>query len=366
MEPVIDQQKAQLQNTSPIRPQGILMTPGTAALRRKSVSFGRDVKDKDTVADRQGKKAIRNRPTRSASLTKALEIAKEEKVSRTAQRNSVETSQSSNSGSDSTSRESQASSIWRKESTYLIKPDLLEELSRDDPDGDMTMDLNKPHSQSGRYWKSEFHKYHEEAQIQMRRLLQYKEGAKDFARKKDAEVLDLKQKLKESERKNAMSGDQMSTVSRRIAGEGDLGDEVDVDVSRLINELAKKNALCEQYKKQIDASRYASNRSSSREGKNLLSQDLLTMTAESDSLSQVKSLREEILDLQSILKKSQTENAKLQDENKRLKQDLSQFETKLERQVEKLERRRASFEDMRRKKDDALDQLQKTYDQPMR
>jgi len=56
MEPVIDQQKAQLQNTSPIRPQGILMTPGTAALRRKSVSFGRDVKDKDTVADRQGKK----------------------------------------------------------------------------------------------------------------------------------------------------------------------------------------------------------------------------------------------------------------------------------------------------------------------
>lgn len=338
------------------------MTPGTATLRRKSVSFGHDVKDKDAVATREGRRAGRSRPSRSASLTRALEIAKEEKSNRSAQRGSVELPQSLNLDTKAITLELQPSAFWRKESDYLIKPDLLEELARDDPDGGMTMDLNKPHSQSGRYWKSEFHKYHEEAQIQMKRLLQYKEGAKDFARKKDAEVLELKQQLKEAERKIAATEDQKSRSSRRkIRTEGFESDD-DFDVPRLVKELAKKTALCEQYKKQIDTSRYASESSAGRDKKNLLSQDLLTMTAGKDGSTHVELLREEILHLQSTLKKAEKETMKLQDENKQLKEELSHSELKLERQTEKLERRRESFDDMRRKKDDALDQLQKTYD----
>jgi len=37
----------QCESLSPTKPQGILLTPGTATVRRKTVSFGNEVKDKD-------------------------------------------------------------------------------------------------------------------------------------------------------------------------------------------------------------------------------------------------------------------------------------------------------------------------------
>ena len=36
---------------------------------------------------------------------------------------------------------------------------------------DVTVDLNEPHSNSGLYWKSEFNRYHEEAQAEMDKLV---------------------------------------------------------------------------------------------------------------------------------------------------------------------------------------------------
>jgi hypothetical protein len=353
-ESVADQQKAQSRDLSPVKLPGILMTPGTATIRRKSVSFGHDVKDKDAEAGREGRRPGRNRPTRSASLTRALEIAKEEKDSKVVE--SVNVVQSTTTAMKTGTLDSQPSAFWRKESDYLTRPSLIEELARDDPDGDMTMDLNKPHSQSGRYWKSEFHKYHEEAQIQMRRLLQYKEGAKDFARKKDAEVLELKQRLKEAGHRKALSDIKVSRTLRRKARALGYDSDEGLDVSQLIEDLSRKTALCEQYKKQLEAATFT------LEKKNPLSQDLLTMTTGKDSPPHMELLREEILHLQNTLKKTERENTRLENENKQLKEEVSHSGLKLERQIEKLDKQRDSFDDVRRKKDEALDQLQNTYD----
>lgn len=353
-EPVADQQKPQPRNLSPVKLPGILMTPGTATIRRKSVSFGHDVKDKDAVAGREDRRSQRNRPTRSASLTRALEIAKEEKDNKAVE--SVSVVQSTAAAMKTGTQDSQPSAFWRKESDYLTRPSLIEELARDDPDGDMTMDLNKPHSQSGRYWKSEFHKYHEEAQIQMRRLLQYKEGAKDFARKKDAEVLELKQQLKEAGHRKALSDSKVSRTLRRKARALGYDSDEELVVSQLIEDLSRKTALCEQYKKQLEAATYT------LEKKNPLSQEFLTMTIGKDSPPHIQLLREEILHLQNTLKKTERENTRLENENKQLKEEVSHSGLKLERQIEKLDKQRDSFDDVRRKKDEALDQLQNTYD----
>lgn len=339
------------------------MTPGTATIRRKSVSFGHDVKEQDAAARREGRRNGRSRPTRSASLNRALEIAKDEKSGQDNQTKPLDTKLSMSLDIGAGKLALQPVTSRRKESDYLTKPDLLEELARDDPDGDMTMDLNQPHSQSGRYWKSEFQKYHTEAQHQMKILLTYKEGAKDFARMKDVEVLELQQQLTEAVRKKTVAENKMSSSLRRKARALGYDSDEDVDISRLLEDLARKTALCEQYKKQVENLRCGSESIAGRERKNLISQDKLTMTTKKESSPHIELLREEILHLQDTLRKAEKDNTRLTSENKQLKEDVAHSELKYERQAEKFEKRRESFDDVRRKKEDALEELQKTYDQ---
>ncbi|KAG8669176.1 hypothetical protein FPOAC2_08491 [Fusarium poae] len=201
---------------TPQRPQGILLTPGTGTTRRKRVSFGQDVK----------KNANSNKEPESRQRTRLNEAL--EKASKSVnQKNETQQEQEQDNSSDE----------WEE---------------ADDEDycaHDITIDLNEPHSQSGRYWKEEFEKYHEDAKAEMEKLLKYKQLAKSYAKQKDAEANELAVKLKEEQQKVIEMEQQIAEGASKIASKrGVRSDESSAD---LLSTLTKQTALAVQYRTRV-------------------------------------------------------------------------------------------------------------------
>jgi hypothetical protein len=197
--------------TPPPKPQGILLTPGTGTSRPKRVSFGREVK-----GNKHG-------VTSAAPVGEKVKDKKEDE------------------------------NHQQKDNPSTSDDDWEEEDEGDDPENycnhDLTIDLNEPHSQSGRYWKEQYVKYHDEAQVEMGKLLKYKQLAKSYAQQKDAEAIDLAEKLKEQqhkvikmEKKIAENASQIMTQTQGST-EGASPD--------LIKKLTKQTALAVQYRQRV-------------------------------------------------------------------------------------------------------------------
>ncbi|CEF87189.1 hypothetical protein FGSG_05136 [Fusarium graminearum PH-1] len=199
---------------TPQRPQGILLTPGTGTTRRKRVSFGQDVK----------KNANQNKEPESRQRTRLNEAL--EKASKTVNQKNEAQQEPDNSSDE-----------WEE---------------ADDEDyctHDITIDLNEPHSQSGRYWKEEFEKYHEDAKVEMEKLLKYKQLAKSYAKQKDAEANELAVKLKEEQQRVIEMEKQIAEGASKIASKrGDRSGESSAD---LLSTLTKQTALAVQYRTRV-------------------------------------------------------------------------------------------------------------------
>lgn len=129
--------------------------------------------------------------------------------------------------------------------------DVWEEVDEVDGEADGTVDLNEPRSQSGRYWKSEFQKYHEEAQAEMEKLVKYKQLAKSYAKAKDAEALGLTGRLKEEQARMVEMERTIAEMAGQIGAKRgkDGGAE---DDRELLKDLTRQAALAVQYRKQVD------------------------------------------------------------------------------------------------------------------
>ena len=113
----------------------------------------------------------------------------------------------------------------------------------------MTLDLDEPHSHSGRYWKSEYDRYHEEAKLEMEKLVKYKQLAKSYAKKKDSEAIDLGEKLKEEQQKVVNMEAKISELAAQIANRrlsGRANDNHD------LKDLARQTALAREYGNRVD------------------------------------------------------------------------------------------------------------------
>ncbi|KAF5660381.1 hypothetical protein FHETE_8923 [Fusarium heterosporum] len=206
--------KEDQESRTPLRPQGILLTPGTGTTRRKRVSFGHDVKKSNSLLQEL-------EPRQRTRLNDALE-----KASKSINQVNREQQDQDNSSDD-----------WEE---------------ADDEDHcthDITIDLNEPHSQSGRYWKEEFEKYHKDAKAEMEKLLKYKQLAKSYAKQKDEEAIELAVKLKEEQQKVIEMERQIAEGASKIASKrGDRSDDVS---SELLSTLTKQTALAVQYRTRV-------------------------------------------------------------------------------------------------------------------
>ena len=377
---------ADIGGISPTKPTGILLTPGIGATRRKNVVFGTE------VVDNEGKSAARKAVSREGvgmspslehssrtrsktSLTRTLENSRQRKT-RNLPSESVSGSRSQestslfNPGKDSQKEKVPMESQRNPAISKRSNQELVQQLDTGvDNDGDMTMDLNEPHSQSGKYWKSEFETYQGEMREQMEKLLRYKQLAKSYAKKKDAEASELSAKLKEEERRVNKMEERMSELSARVAIDGSNDDSPE-----FIKELARQTALAVQYRAQVQefkaameenvdlANHITRKHASSPENDQALLETRQELRKAKTQLKEATSLEDEVKRLRQALAAAEKLTLKLQEENTKLTRDLLHADLRLGKRQEKSEKQRLSSEEHLRKKDEALRNLQIDYD----
>ncbi|KAL5090997.1 hypothetical protein Trisim1_003959 [Trichoderma cf. simile WF8] len=210
---------------TPLKPQGILLTPGTGTSRPKRVSFNHDLATTKTISPNNEGAAVGKRTRLSDVLDKA--------------------------------RRKSTTNVSKVAEPRIIKDESDEdEWEEDELDEngdyyahDTTVDLNEPHSQSGKYWKEEFEKYHREARAEMEKLLKYKKHLKSYAEEKDLEAIHLAQRLKEEQEKVvAMEKMIAENASHMVSKQkGASSDET----TELLATLTKQTALAAQYRHRV-------------------------------------------------------------------------------------------------------------------
>lgn len=312
---------------TPARPAGILLTPGTGTTRRKRVSFGHDVKAEENGKVEADAGAAGTRPR--TRLTQALEESRRRKKQQPV-------------SSEANQPQAQPKDL----------DDVWEEVD-DDRDPDMTVDLNEPHSRSGKYWKSCFESYHADAKAEMEKLVKYKQLAKSYAKMKDSEALDLQQKLGEEQERVRKMEDKVAELSRNIHAGRARGDKGSRKDSEMVAELQEQKALAAQYRLQVEEleeilvsagqepdgdrkRRRAAGSTSPRTAKTLIETNRELGKARAQ-LKEFRHVQDELSRLKAELSAERAKSGKLVEENRKLAGDLSRSSSKvvdLEKQLD--------------------------------
>jgi hypothetical protein len=197
---------------SPTKPNGILMTPGTTR-RNKTVSFGAQVVDKETKI--QGANAISS-TSLGDGLAQAASTSNRAPTKLTAQLQEV------------------------RNSAQKAKTN---QMQRAKDDTDLTMDYFEPRSQSGKYWKREYESYADNTQREMKKLVIKQKAAKDYAKEKEQQVVDLQAQLRQErskveklEAKTNELAAQMKEFERKMTGQTSQGAQRDMAKFKAENE----------------------------------------------------------------------------------------------------------------------------------
>ncbi|KXS93851.1 hypothetical protein AC578_10460 [Pseudocercospora eumusae] len=163
--------------------KGILLTPGTAGGKRKTVSFGLNVMDNEdkrplksglpddcpgkfpspwTKSDVEHVGEAVDKPRGRSKLTEALEQVRDEST---------------------------------KRRVRLGSRDKVKE------DAELTQDLEDPKSDAGKYWKKEYDIYRENTTREVKKLVTKQKSAKNYARMKEDENMDLREELHQERKK---------------------------------------------------------------------------------------------------------------------------------------------------------------------
>ncbi|CAK7267762.1 hypothetical protein SEPCBS57363_002755 [Sporothrix epigloea] len=362
-------------------PGGILLTPGTATSRRKRVSFGNEIvpgdgheKKSEFRIDKTGRRpnlfgdANRKESSRT-TLAIALDNARKQSNKRTCATASVPPAIESAPKTDkpvAIDKEAEEGDVWEE----------VDDDDRDDRDIDITIDINEPHSHSGRYWKSEFYRYQEDAKLEMGKLLKYKQLAKSYAKMKDAEAADMQSKLQEEREKVSQMEARISELAGHIARK--RMDASDRDYQELINDLTRQTARAVQYRTEVEkletilqknkeAGSAPTAVASPRTQKTILETQRELRRAR-DQLVELTQSKEEVRRLKSALRAAEKRfltSEESSSESKKLAAKLAASETRAEMlsiKAEDLEKRIQQAEDDRRQKGEDLRLLQRKYD----
>ncbi|KOS21336.1 hypothetical protein ESCO_006712 [Escovopsis weberi] len=202
------------------QPQGILLTPGTATSRRKRVSFKHDaLTTTKSISPFDGPRdGVVKRTRLSEALDKARRPAKTV---------------------DAPQPKAETDSDWEEEGDYDDGYD--EDVDGDVGAQDFTLDLNEPHSQSGKYWKGEFERYRSEAAAELEKLVKYKQRAKSYAREKDVEAMQLAEKLREEQEKVVAMEKKIAENASQMAAK--QRESCSIETAELLATLTQQTAL---------------------------------------------------------------------------------------------------------------------------
>ncbi|KAK4127620.1 hypothetical protein N657DRAFT_653789 [Parathielavia appendiculata] len=342
---------------SPAKPPGILLTPGTGTTRRKRVSFGHDVKQGSGGTARTSTSGL---PEECPGKFPSSWVDRNGESAQSRPKTKLQQAM------ESSRKGISALETDEKDFAYTSKEpeDAWEEVDDDESDfePDITTDLNEPHSRSGKYWKSHFETYHTDAKAEMEKLVKYKHLAKSYAKMKDAEALELHQKLKEEQEKVKAMEEKVADMTRQasLAARKEGGESNPA----LVEELAKQTALAVEYKKQVeelesllpgdvDEAGNEPNRrrrtASPRTQRTLMEAQRELRRARAQ-VRELERLEEERDRLRSDLKFAEQRASKLAEENRKLSSELSLSISRIEELEKRLEDSKGSYEKL---KDDA-------------
>ena len=369
---------------TPGRLPGILLTPGTATSRRKRVSFGHNVEYDESSDTKPVFKIDKN--ARKPGL-----FGDKPKQPRTVLAQALENSR--NQHNKAAAEEKQSVAGADDDNAWEEVDDNDNDNNGGDPD--VTVDLNEPHSQSGRYWKSQFQRYQEDAKVEMSKLLKYKQLAKSYAKMKDSEAGDMHAKLREEKDRVAQMEARITQLANQIARTRTKGS--DHDYQELISDLTRQTALAVQYRNQVkeleamlqdtnadDVFREAGNGSEASSGATSRRWAQSTLTSATsprtqktlidtqrelrrarDQAKELTQVKEEVRRLKTALRAAEQRAVSSENESKSLAADLASSEAASDAsasKVQDLEKRAKFAEDERRRKDDELRLLQRKYD----
>ncbi|EPS34341.1 hypothetical protein POX_a00687 [Penicillium oxalicum] len=222
--------------------KSILVTPGTIANRRKTVSFGEGVVDNEGKRESQSSRAPKTPPNPSGITAQWMSGSANGKPPSKLTQTLLDARENASKNADSI-KSSQDPPSETKPTTHTVPK---EEAGMED----ITMNLDEPRSESGKYWKTEFDNYRVRTNREIKKLIHYRSIAKSYARKKDSEASRLADKLREEEEKVADMERQVTRLAATIVGEGSKADK-----EQLIRDLTKQTTLALQYKQQVTSLR---------------------------------------------------------------------------------------------------------------
>lgn len=333
--------------------KSILVTPGTA-LRRKTVSFGESVIDNEGKRPGSASKPVKTPPNPSGNLSIQWMSGSSDGSGKPRSK----LTQTLMNARDNASKNSESD---KADDTEGTKPDSAELETLDNED--LTMNLEDPHSESGKYWKTEFDNYRVKTNREIKKLIHYRSIAKSYARKKDSEAMRLADKLKEEEEKVAEMERQVSRLASSMVGENSTGDK-----EHLVQDLTKQTALALQYKQQVTSLRKALEKhdvvgdaaniavrqkedSVSTDTSNELLKTQQELKQANAKIEAMQLQQSELSTLQSLAQSSEKKAQALEQENltlkqtlARVKQEMSRYEGRRKEKESRLKQREAKLE----------------------
>ncbi|KAJ5752059.1 Spindle-body formation-associated protein [Penicillium odoratum] len=334
--------------------KSILVTPGTISNRRKTVSFGESVVDNEGKRDSHSTKVVKTPPNPSGNLSIQWMSGSADGKPRS------KLTQTLLDARDNATKNADSS-----KSTDASNADIAtRSQSKDESDAeDITLNLDEPRSESGKYWKTEFDNYRVRTNREIKKLIHYRTIAKSYARKKDSEAVRLADKLKEEEEKVSEMERQVTRLASSITGQGSQADN-----EQLIQDLTKQTTLALQYKQQVTSLRTLLEKqgvlkdgvvqvSEPAKGKeSVTSSDELreTQLQLKQANAKIEEMRQQNPDLSALETLAQSSEKKAQElerENKslkqtlaRVKQEMSRYEGRRKEKENKLKQREAKLE----------------------
>ena len=171
--------------------KGILMTPGTAAARRKTVTFGDYVVDNAKDKVKEGSKT--GLPVDFPGKFPSPWVQPDDKMEDAGTPNDRKRSRSKLTEDLHKAREESAKKKAAESGSQKNGDPKLGEQNYSDAD--------EPVSESGKYWKREYDVYRENTTREMKKLIAKHRAAKSFARDKDLQCTELADQLRQEKRK---------------------------------------------------------------------------------------------------------------------------------------------------------------------
>ena len=232
--------------------KGILLTPGTVAARRKTVSFSEMASKHQKLAhptqddsqDHDGDDlfAIAPRSNPRRTLFQSTDESPTRKKRSEASRK--DRSPSKTSATERT--QSPRKRARQQESQSQASQDI-------DPHTDITIDLSQPRSRSGKHWMHEYQREHDASKVEMRNLIRHGKVTRSFAEKRDQEATDFAEKLAEAEAKLRDMEQRVSGLANQLMD----AQTQDGKQEEILSELATQTAQALRYKGKAERYRAA-------------------------------------------------------------------------------------------------------------